>query len=508
MAVVGLTATPDPGWAFAGWTGDSDCADGAVTMNGDRHCVATFTSGGPVPTAVGDAYSTAANTTLTVPAPGVLGNDDSHGGGTLTAVLVGNVSHGSLALGTSGGFTYTPTSGFSGLDSFSYRAQNANGPGNTATVTLTVTSLPLPIAADDAYGIATNTPLNVAAPGILGNDNANGGGAMSAVLVTSTANGALALNASGGFSYVPAANFVGTDTFTYRASTAGGTSNLATVTITVSAPTRVQPPRNLVVVASSGLTVKLRWEPPLLGPAPTGYVLKGGFSPGQVLASIPTGSTATFFTFLAPSGSFFIRMHSVLGGDESGPSNEVSLHVSVPVPPSAPANLLGMANGSFLALAWKNTFEGGPPSNLILDVSGSFTGSFTMGAVETFTFPAVPAGTYTLAVRASNAGGTSAPSNPVTLTLPSACSGAPTAPAHFLAYKLGNTVFVEWDPPATGPAPTGYVLNVTGAFVGSITTAGRTLSGSVGPGSYGLSVQAVNPCGASPFTVEQVVVIP
>jgi hypothetical protein len=506
--VVGLTATPDPGWTFAGWTGDSDCADGTVTMNGDRHCLATFTSGSPVPTTVGDAYSTGPGMTLAITAPGVLANDDSHGGGAMTAVLVADVSHGSLALSTGGGFTYTPAPGFSGVDTFSYRAHNANGPGNPATVTLTVTSLPLPIAMDDSYSVETGTPLNVAAPGVLGNDNANGGGAMSAVLVTSTAHGSLALNASGGFSYVPAAFFIGSDTFTYRASTTAGTGTLATVTITVTAPSGVQAPRNLVVVGSSGLTVKLRWEPPAVGPTPTGYVLKGGLAPGQVLASIPTGSPATFVTFVAPSGSFFIRMHSVLGASESGPSNEVALHVNVPVPPSPPANLLGMANGSALALAWRNTFEGGPPSSLILDVSGSFTGSFTLGAVETFTFTGVPAGTYTLALRASNAGGTSAPSNAVTLTFPSPCSGAPSAPVNFLAYRQGRTVSVDWEPPAAGPAPTGYVLNVTGTFAGSIATAARTLSGSVGPGAYGLSVRAVNPCGASAFTPEQIITVP
>ena len=354
--VVGLTATPDPGWTFGGWTGDSDCADGAVTMNGGRHCIATFTSGSPVPTSVDDAYSAGANTVLTVPAPGVLGNDDSHGGGAMTAALVTNVSHGSLALGTDGGFTYTPTSGFTGVDSFVYRAQNANGLGNTATVTLTVTTLPPPTAADDAYAVTANTTLNIPAPGVLGNDSANGGGALTAVLVATTAHGTLALNVNGGFTYVPGGDFVGADAFTYRAATTAGTSNVATVTINVTSPTSVQPPRNLAVVGNSGLVVKLRWDPPLLGPAPTGYVLKGGTQPGQVLAAIPTGSTATFFTFVAPSGIFYVRMHSLLGAEESGPSNEVALHVSVPVAPSAPA----LSSGWATARSWP--WPGGTPS--------------------------------------------------------------------------------------------------------------------------------------------------
>ncbi|MDC4206852.1 MAG: InlB B-repeat-containing protein [Candidatus Manganitrophus sp.] len=41
--VVTLTAAPGAGSTFGGWTGDPDCTDGSVTMNGNKSCTATFT---------------------------------------------------------------------------------------------------------------------------------------------------------------------------------------------------------------------------------------------------------------------------------------------------------------------------------------------------------------------------------------------------------------------------------------------------------------------------------
>ena len=109
---------------------------------------------------------------------------------------------------------------------------------------------------------------------------------------------------------------------------------------------------------------------------------------------------------------------------------------------------------------------------------------------------------------AANAGGGPNWSNPVTLTFPGPCSGAPDPPASVVAYAVGRTVFVDWSPGTFGVAPTSYLLNVTGAFVGSFPTATRALSGTVGPGSYTLSVAAVNACGASATSVPQTVVVP
>ena len=182
--------------------------------------------------------------------------------------------------------------------------------------------------------------------------------------------------------------------------------------------------------------------------------------------------------------------------------------MNVPAAPSAPANLLGLVVGATVNLAWTPTFGGGLPTTTILDVTGAVSASVPLGPTDTFSFAGVPAGTYTFAVRAGNAAGTSAASNPVTLTFPSACSGAPQIVANFLAYNTGSTLFLNWDPPASGAAPTSYVLSVSGAFVGAIPMSQRGLSSPVPPGTYNFSVVAVNACGTGASTAVQTVTVP
>ena len=120
----------------------------------------------------------------------------------------------------------------------------------------------------------------------------------------------------------------------------------------------------------------------------------------------------------------------------------------------------------------------------------------------------VPSGTYTVALRAENRAGASGPSNTVTLTVPGSCSGVPATPPDFAATTIGNVIRVAWGLPASGPAPTGYAIAVTGSFVGTIPVSGRSASARVPPGSYTLSVAATNPCGSSVPTTAEIVTIP
>ena len=269
-----------------------------------------------------------------------------------------------------------------------------------------------------------------------------------------------------------------------------------------------QTPSGLVTTSVTGNLVTLEWAPPSAGLVPAAYVVEGGMSTGEVLASLPTGSAAPRFTFVAPTGAFYVRVHAVADGVRSGPSNEILLVVNVSTPPSAPAGLLGLVDGAGLALSWTNTFEGGAPTSLWLIVTGAATTVLPLPMGETFTYQNVPAGTYTLAVVAANAAGVSPPSNAVTLAFPGPCGGSPQAPTNVRAWRDGSTVSMSWSPPASGPAVSHYVAQVSGAYVGSFTTASRILSGTAVPGTYTLSVAAANACGTGVASATQTVIVP
>ena len=122
------------------------------------------------PTANPDSYSTGQDTPLTVTAAtGVLANDT---GSTLTAAVVTNPTHGTLALNADGSFLYTPTAGYNGPDAFTYAASNGAGSAQaTATLTVQPPPVPPPTANADNYSTDQDTPLTVAAaPGVLAND--------------------------------------------------------------------------------------------------------------------------------------------------------------------------------------------------------------------------------------------------------------------------------------------------------------------------------------------------
>ena len=147
-------------------------------------------------------------------------------------------AHGTVTISSNGGFTYTPTAGYSGSDSFTYKATDGTADSNVATATITVNAPPntAPVAVNDSYSTDVNAPLTIADPGVLGNDTDADLDLLTAIKMTEPAHGAVTLSADGGFTYTPTTDYVGPDSFTYKATDGVADSNVAAVNITILPP--------------------------------------------------------------------------------------------------------------------------------------------------------------------------------------------------------------------------------------------------------------------------------
>lgn len=90
-----------------------------------------------------------------------------------------------------------------------------------------------PTAADDVYETAEDTPLAVAAPGVLSNDTDPDGDVLNTVLVSLPSHGTLIFFSDGSFWYIPDANYSGPDAFSYKVSDGSLESGPALVSLRV-----------------------------------------------------------------------------------------------------------------------------------------------------------------------------------------------------------------------------------------------------------------------------------
>jgi VCBS repeat-containing protein len=213
----------------------------------------TVTPINDAPVAVDDSYTTNEDTTLTVAAAGVLGNDTDADGDPLSAILVSGPAHGSMTLNANGALSYKPAANYNGADSFTYKASDGQAGSNVATVSLTVTAVnDAPVANDDIAGVAKGRAITADAQhGVLVNDGDLDGDGLSVSAVNgSAANvgqavvgtyGSLTVNTDGSYVYVAnkgnlPPHIVAQDSFTYTASDGHGGTSTAQLTITITNP--------------------------------------------------------------------------------------------------------------------------------------------------------------------------------------------------------------------------------------------------------------------------------
>jgi len=373
----------------------------------------------------------------------VLSNDsDLHSGAPgenntpLTAVLDIGPSHGTLSLGSSGTYTYTPDPNYYGADSFTYRAQDSlGGLSSIATVSLSVNSVndePSFTAANPATVLEdagpqtvagwvtafTPGPANESGQGVLGYtvDNVSNAGLFSTPPAVAN---------DGTLSYTPAANASGSSTFEVVVQDDGGTANggddtstTQTFTITVTsvndAPVFEIFPSDILamnedtsLLTINGTALALRVVDPE-GDALTVAAVSGNqyLLPNANLGIQGSGNERTIELTLAPdknsatsvidSQSGFVTV-SVTAFDINGASTiEDFLIQSVTPVDDAPSFVPGgvqtvAEDAGAQSTAWATSFRYGP--NTATDE--------TSQTVVQYTLTPVPGGTVTFAVAPS-----------------------------------------------------------------------------------------------------------
>ena len=154
-------------------------------------------------------------------------------GSGLTWALVPNngVLPPGLTLQTNGTINGTPT--LSDVHSFVVEVTDVNGQQTTRRLSINVLGNQVPQAFNDGFNAIENVTFNQPAPGVLAND-VDPDSSLSVSIVANASHGTVTLNANGSFSYVPALDYIGPDSFTYKANDGYQDSNVATVNLSIS----------------------------------------------------------------------------------------------------------------------------------------------------------------------------------------------------------------------------------------------------------------------------------
>ena len=157
----------------------------------------------------------------------------------VTTVTLQTNAGGTVILNTDGSFAYSSPAGFSGEDWFEYTLVDGSLATDIGRVTLTVTDTATgndrPLAQDDSFTGTEDQPIT----GNLLADNGNGadsdpngdGLTLVAQTVYTAQGGVVTISATGSFSYVPRANYFGSDSFSYTLRDSFGASDTGTVTL-------------------------------------------------------------------------------------------------------------------------------------------------------------------------------------------------------------------------------------------------------------------------------------
>ncbi|MDB5384659.1 MAG: outer rane adhesin like protein, partial [Planctomycetaceae bacterium] len=149
----------------------------------------------------------------------------------LTFAVVQQPAHGGVQFQTNGTFTYTPTAGYSGPDSFTFTAADGVGISAPAKITLQINPSNLPPVAD-ANSFTLTQDSHVSGQ-LTGSDPEQH--VVTFAVAQQPSHGNVQIQTNGAFTYTPTAGYSGPDSFTFTDNDGNSDSPPATISLQINA---------------------------------------------------------------------------------------------------------------------------------------------------------------------------------------------------------------------------------------------------------------------------------
>ncbi len=411
------------------------------------------------------------------------------------AVTAGAMPAG-VTISSDGTLSGTPT--VSGTFNLTVTATDAQNFSASRSYTLTI-AVQAPVAGAANATVAANSTGNAVTLAL------SGGAATSVAVVSSPSHGT-ATAAGTSINYTPTAGFSGTDSFTYTATNASGTSVPATVTVTVTAPTfTVSPASGPLPSATVGsaFTVTLTSSG---GNAPYSYTATG------LPAGITLSAGGTFSGTPTTPGNYTVTVTITDANGATGTASyTLAVAAQVPVAGAVTTTVAAYSTGNLVTLA----LSGGTATSVAVASSPSHGTATASGTSISYTPTEGFSGTDGFTYIATNASGTSVPATvTVTVTAPTLTVSPASGPLPSASVGSAFTVTLAtsrgsapYSYTATG-LPAGITLSAAGTLSGTPTTPGNSTvvvsitdaNGATGTASYTLTVAVQAPAAGAVTT--------